>query len=69
MIVKYTTDYERIVYCMKLWVKEIQKDPENMDNEGRGCVAWIVATCKNEIFNGTYCDNKEYNEYLITGEI
>jgi len=60
------TDYERIVYCMKLWIKEIQENPDKKDLKA---IDWIVATWENEIHDGTYCEDKEYNEYLITGII
>jgi hypothetical protein len=60
-------NYKRIVYCMKLWMKEIQEDVK--ENGDKQCVDWIVATWENEIGNGTYCENAEYNEYLITGKI
>jgi hypothetical protein len=60
------TDYERIVYCMKLWIKEIQEDTEDKDKK---CVDWIVNTWEEEIHDGTYCEDEEYNEYLITGKV
>lgn len=57
-------DYERIVYCIKLWRKEIE------DMQG---LHWTVDDLEllldNEILDGTYCDDEEYNEYLITGII
>lgn len=60
------TDNDRIVYCMKLWIKEIQ---ENTDEDYRKAIDWIVGTWENEIHDGTYCEDEEYNEYLITGVI
>lgn len=54
---------KRIVFCMKLWLKELKED--NPDDRAK----WIIMTLENEILNGEYCSDEEYNEYLITGVI
>jgi hypothetical protein len=58
---------KRVVYCLKLWVKEIQISTSLDDSSDY--VRWIVNTCNNGILNGTYCSDDEYNEYLLTGEV
>ena len=60
---------KRVVYCLKLWVKEIHETDQSLDEAQINAVSWLVNTCRNGIFNGTYCSNDEYNEYLLTGEV
>lgn len=58
-------DDKRIVFCLKLWQKEIQCQ--------KGLMEWTIDDLNilldNEIFNGEYCSDEEYNEYLITGKV
>lgn len=56
-------DNDRVVYCMKLWIKELKQCPQEDRYD------WLIATCENEILYGKYCSDEEYNEYLITGII
>jgi len=60
---------KRVVYCLKLWVKEVKEANQSLDGGQSNAVGWIVDTCNNGILNGTYCSDAEYNEYLITGEV
>lgn len=54
---------KRIVYCLKLWINELKKlDPNNKDNDE--AVQWVIAHVENEILNGTYCSDDEFNNYL-----
>ena len=63
-------DDKRIVYCIKLWIKEIQEtDKITLDEAQTNAVSWIVDTYNNGILNGTYCSDDEYNEYLLTGVV
>lgn len=63
------TDDKRVVYCMKKWIKEIQEIEGTERLEVKRAIHWIVSTWENEIHDGTYCEDEEYNEYLITGVI
>jgi len=59
-------DYKRTYYCLKKWVEEIQHDIDKSDTMSQQeAVDWITATCENEIFDGTYLDDNEYNEMLL----
>lgn len=58
-------DYKRTYFCLKKWVEEIQNERDKQDEATIDTIDWIVATCENEIFNGQYLDDKEYNEMLI----
>lgn len=55
-------DNKRIVYCLKLYRKEI----DDLNNDYGKVVKMYI---DNEILNGQYCSDEEYNEYLITGKI
>ena len=59
------TDDKRVVYCLKLWIKEIQKSTD----KSKYIRLIDFDTCNNGILNGTYCSDEEYNEYLLTGYI
>ena len=63
------TDNKRIVYCLKLWIKELKETNQPLDEAQTNAVKWIVNTCEDEIFDGKYCSDDEYNEYLIIGEV
>ena len=58
-------DYKRVFYCLKKWVEECRDDLEPVDEYQKRAFAWLIMTCDNEIFNGEYLEDKEYNEMLI----
>ena len=58
------TDPKRVVYCIELWRKELASFHG---------IKWnhldLIGIIRDEILNGKFCTDKEYNEYLITGDI
>jgi hypothetical protein len=43
------------------------EDIKNGDNDS--AIQWVIATLDNEILNGEYCSDEEWNEFLISGNI
>jgi len=58
-------DYKRTFYCLKKWVQECKEDLEPVDECQEKAFAWLKLTCDNEIFNGEYLSDDEYNNMLI----
>ena len=58
---------DRIEFCLRLWRKELLEDIKNGDNDS--AIQWVIATLDNEILNGEYCSDEEWNEFLISGNI
>jgi len=48
---------KRIVFCLKLWIKELKKD-KNWHKKKAD--SWLINTVENEILNGEYCSDEEY---------
>ncbi len=47
----------RIVFCLKLWVKELK---QKKGWERNHSYVWVITTIENEILNGEYCEDEEY---------
>ena len=58
-------DYKRTYYCLKKWIEEIQVIDKGIKEDQDYSVKGIVLVCENEIFNGEYLDDDEYNEMLL----
>lgn len=58
-------DYKRAYFCLKKWVQECRDDLEPIDECQKRGFDWLVMTCDNEIFNGQYLDDNEYNDMLL----
>jgi len=62
-------DYKRVYHCLRIWIKEIKepfdKDEDEEPYTHEEAVSWIVNTCEEEILNGDYLDDDEYNEILL----
>ncbi len=57
---------DRIVYCIKLWIKELRELPlEAHDWTEKG----LIMHLENEILNGEYCSDEEFNHYNRWGKI
>ena len=53
-------------YCLKKWIEEIRVPTEESDEPYtlRKACSWIIGTCENEILNGEYLDDEEYEQML-----
>lgn len=54
----------RIICCLETWIKEIQEDPDINEKTHPG-YDWIINTYIEEIKDGYYVDDDEYNEWLL----
>lgn len=59
-------DYKRSYYCLKKWIEEIKEPTEDSDESytHKQAVDWITGTVENEILNGDYLDDEEYEQML-----
>jgi len=58
-------DYKRTYYCLKKWVEECRDDLEPIDECQKRAFEWLIMTCENEMFNGQYLEDEEYNKMLL----
>lgn len=62
------TEDSRVVCCLETWIKELceDKDIKTSDfNKLDKATQWIVSTYYNEIENGEYVSDEEYQEWLL----
>jgi len=60
------TNDNRIVFCMKLWIAELKQEPLNVNDwTEKG----MIMHMENEILNGEYCSDEEYERYKMTGVV
>jgi len=55
-------DYRRTHFCLEKWIEEIREMPKKERPKGW---FWLVTTCENEILNGEYLYDTEYNEMIL----
>ena len=56
----------KIVFCMKLWLKELKEEPlKSNDWTEKG----MIMHMENEILNGMYCSDEEYAHYKRWGNV
>lgn len=49
---------ERIVFCLKLWIKELH-ERKKQDS----ATTWVITTVEREVLTGEYCDDEEFKIY------
>ena len=54
-------DYKRSYYCLKKWIEEIKEDKDWIKENAS---SYVVFTVENEISNGKYLSDKEYEQML-----
>ena len=54
-------DYKRSYYCFKKWIEELKEDKEWKSKDAE---SWIILTAENDILNGEYLDDEEYEQML-----
>jgi len=54
-----TATDEKIAFCFKLWVKELIESECGIDKKNGA--DWVISHALNEILNGDYCSDDEFN--------